>query len=50
MMEGYDDWGRDGTMAVATRHLGWRLVEVVGEIQGVKYSAAAQAVGRFWAK
>ncbi|MFM7100869.1 MAG: hypothetical protein ACKO3N_06835 [Verrucomicrobiota bacterium] len=22
----YGDWGRNGLMAVATRHLGWRLV------------------------
>lgn len=28
MAERYGDWGRDGTMAGATRHLGWRLVEV----------------------
>ena len=44
----YGDWGRDGTMAVATRHLGWRLVEVVKQIPGLKYAAAAQGIRRFW--
>src|SRR4030095_2951786 len=44
----YGDWGRDGLLAVATRHLGWRLVELVREIPGLSYSAAAQGVRRFW--
>jgi REP element-mobilizing transposase RayT len=44
----YGDWGRDGAMAVATRHLGWRLVEVVREVGDVKYAAAAQGIRRFW--
>jgi hypothetical protein len=35
-------------MAVATRHLGWRLAEVVRQMRGVKYAAAAQGIGRFW--
>ena len=48
MAKRYGDWGRDGTMAVATRHLGWRLVEVVKQVQGLKYGTAAQGVGRFW--
>ncbi len=48
MAEGYGDWGRDGTMAVATHHLGWRLVEVVREVRGVKYAAAAQGIRRIW--
>jgi len=48
MAEGYGDWGRDGTMAVATRHLGWRLVEVARQVRGLKYAAAAQGVRRFW--
>jgi hypothetical protein len=48
MAEGYGDWGRDGTMAVATRDLGWRLVEVVQAVGGVGYAAAAQGVRRFW--
>lgn len=32
MCEGHGDWERDGVVAVATRHLGWRLVEVAGEM------------------
>ena len=44
----YGDWGRDGVVAVATRHLGWRLVEVAAEVDGVKYAALAQGVRRFW--
>lgn len=44
----YGDWGRNGLMAVATRHLGWRLVEVVREIPGLGYGAAAQGIRRFW--
>jgi len=44
----HGDWGRNGLMAVATRHLGWRLVEVVREIPGLAYSAAAQGIRRFW--
>jgi hypothetical protein len=35
-------------MAVAVRHLGWRLVEVVSALPGVSYAAAAQGVRRFW--
>jgi len=48
MTADYGDWGRDGTMAVATRHLGWRLVEVMREVRGLKYAAAAQGIRRFW--
>ncbi|MCW5558147.1 MAG: transposase [Verrucomicrobiae bacterium] len=48
MTDQYGDWGRDGLMAVATRHLGWRLVEVVREIPGLGYGAAAQGIRRFW--
>jgi hypothetical protein len=36
----YGDWGRNGLMAVATRHLGWRLVGVVREIPGLGYHGA----------
>ena len=46
----YGDWGRNGLMAVATRHLEWRLVEVVREIPGLGYSAAAQGIRRFWSQ
>ena len=45
---GTGDWGRDGLLAVATRHLGWRLCEVVGKEPGVSYAAAAQGIRRFW--
>ena len=45
---GHGDWGRDGTMAVATRPLGWRLVEVVRPVRGLKYPAVAQGIKRFW--
>jgi len=48
MGEGRGDWGRDGVVAVATRHLGWRLVEVAGKMPGVKYGSLAQGVRRFW--
>ena len=44
----YGDWGRNGLMAVATRHLGWRLVNVVREVPGLSYGAAAQGIRRFW--
>ncbi len=35
-------------MSVATRHLGWRLVEVMREVRGLKYAAAGQGIRRFW--
>jgi hypothetical protein len=44
----HGDWGRDGLLAVATRHLGWRLGEVVGREPGVNYAAAEQGIRRFW--
>ena len=47
MMEGHRDWGRDGTMYVAVRHGGHRLAELVDGLDGLKYTAAAQAVRRF---
>jgi hypothetical protein len=48
MCEGHGDWGRDGVVAVATRHLGWRLVEVAGKMPEVQYGSLAQGVRRFW--
>ena len=48
MAGGYGDWGRDGTLAVATRHFGWRLVDAVREVPGLNYAAAAQGIRRFW--
>ncbi len=44
----HGDWGRDGLLAVATRHPGWRLGEVVGREPGVSYAGAAQGIRRFW--
>jgi hypothetical protein len=35
-------------MAVATRHLGWRLVEVVREIPGLSYGATALGFRQLW--
>lgn len=43
------DWGRDAAMYVAVRHGGLRLAEVVKDVGGLKYQAAAQAVKRFGA-
>ena len=34
------DWGRNGLMAVATRHLGWRLIEVVPAVKPLLVAAA----------
>ncbi len=48
MLCAYGDWGRDGTMAVVARHLDWRLLEVVRQVRGLKYAAAAQGIRRFW--
>ena len=45
----HGDWGRDGAMYFAVRHGGQRLAEVVGQIPGLRYPAAAQAVKRFGA-
>jgi len=47
MSERCGDWGRDGTMAVATRRLGWRLVDVVRAVPGIGSTAATQGVRRF---
>ena len=33
---------------LATRHLGWRLIEVVREIPGLSHGAAAQGIRQFW--
>lgn len=49
MVEQYGDWGRDGAMYYAVRHGGQRLAEVVAQMSGLKYQAAAQAVKRFGA-
>ena len=35
-------------VVVATRHLGWRLVEVAGKMPVVKNGSLVQGVRRFW--
>ncbi len=35
-------------VAVATRHLGWRWVELVGKVPGGNYGSMGQGVRRFW--
>ena len=47
MLSGHGDWGRDGLLHVATRHGGYRLAELLQEIPGLKYQAAAQGIRRF---
>jgi hypothetical protein len=47
MAAAHGDWGRDGVLYVATRHGGYRLAELLGELPGLKYQAAAQGVRRF---
>ena len=49
LLERHGDWGRDGAMYFAVRHGGQRLAEVVRQIPGLRYQAAAQAVKRFGA-
>jgi REP element-mobilizing transposase RayT len=47
------DWGRDATIYVAVRYGGYRLPEVIKQLPGLKYQAAAQGVRRFqrkWSK
>ena len=45
--ERHGDLSRDGAMYVAVRHGGLSLAEVVREVEGLRYQAAAQAVKRF---
>lgn len=47
MLATHGDWGRDGVLYVATRYAGYRLAELLAEVPGLKYQAAAQAVRRF---
>jgi len=47
MVMAHGDWGRDAVLYVATRHAGYRLVEVLCEVPGLTYQAAAQGVRRF---
>ena len=46
----HEDWMRDAVAYAAVRHGGWRLSEVVGQIAGLKYPAAAQGVRRIEAR
>lgn len=48
MSRRHGDWGRDGVVAVTTRHLGWRWVERVGKDSGGNYGSMGQGVRRFW--
>lgn len=50
MTANYGDPGRAALLAVATRHLGWRLSEAVREVPGLSYNAAAQDIRRIWAR
>ena len=45
--ERHGDWGREAAMHVAVRHGGLRLAQVVKELKGLRYQAAAQAMKRF---
>jgi hypothetical protein len=47
MIGAHGDWGRDGLHYVATRYGGYRLRELLTQIEGLKYQAAAQGVRRF---
>ena len=47
LLSAHGDWGRDGAMFYAVRYGGQRLAEVVAQVPGLKYPAAAQAVKRF---
>jgi len=42
--ERHGDWSRDGAMHLVVRPGGLRLAEVVREVPGLRYHAAAQAV------
>ena len=47
MIRNHGDWGRDAVLFVATRSLGWKLSEIILEIPGLRYNAAAQAIRRY---
>ena len=46
MREVYGDWTRDALMSVAVREGGLRLPEVLRQVPGLSYNAAAQAIRR----
>lgn len=47
ILEAHGDGGRDGVLYVLVRHARFRLPELLGQLPGVRYSAAAQAIQRF---
>ncbi len=47
MVAGHGDWGRDGLLYAATPYGGYRLAELLKEVPGLRYQAAAQGVRRF---
>lgn len=47
LMVRHGDWGRDGAIYFAVRYGRQRLAEVVRQMKGLRYQAAAQAVKRF---
>jgi hypothetical protein len=47
MVAGHGDWGRDGVLYATTRYGGYRLAELLKEVPGLRYQAAAQGVRRF---
>jgi putative transposase len=49
MVSRHGDWGRDGAMYFAVRYGGQRLAEVVKQVAGLRYQAAAQGIKRFGA-
>jgi REP element-mobilizing transposase RayT len=47
MCRRHGDWGRDAVLYVAVHYGGYRLVEAVALVPGLKYAAAAQGITRF---
>jgi putative transposase len=47
MVTVHGDWGRDGVLYAATRYGGYRLAELINQVAGLRYQAAAQGVRRF---
>ena len=46
LLTAYGRWGREGVRYVLVRHGGYRLPELLGQMSGVRYNAAAQAIRR----
>ena len=47
LLTAHGDWGRDGVLFVATRYGRFRIQELLKEVPGLRYSAAALAIQRF---